>query len=383
MDLSGRKSSLFLRKVSNQQKKIYDEFARKKGIKHISFSGEEPPEATKLISITGKISKDKVLENLKRNYEIKERWKKEEEEHLKGGEYARKMVGDQVLIQKTTKEVKSTEPKIQKSQEPKQEQKIAKSIEKSFETEREKVVSGQKDIMKTLVGKAVFIKQPKQKKVQKQYPILFHGREDYEKRIAKNFEELVKKSQYKPLSIQEQLQKSPPRYEPFETYNFFYVPVELPKERQSFITSFASVKPGETPIPATVSVSKPKFPEIPREKLYTEMPHIPEIEFQFFPVPPPIFPSRVKRRRRPGRSHYEWFERHPMPTLKTLFGGGITQKTGMAIMTQLIGETPKKKPSAKKKPSVSKRKHKAKKPSSIPVSGAGMMTQLIGEMPKR
>ncbi|RLC74511.1 MAG: hypothetical protein DRJ03_31840 [Chloroflexi bacterium] len=228
----------------------------------------------------------------------------------------------------------------------------------------------------------MFIKQPKQKKVQKQYPELFHGREDYEKRIAKNFEDLVKKSQYKPLSIQEQLQKSPPRYEPFESYKFFYVPVELPKERQSFITSFASVKPGETPIPATVSVSKPKFPEIPREKLYTEMPYIPEIEFQYFPVPPPIFPSRIKRRRRPGRSPYEWFERHPMPTLKTLFGSGITQKTGMVIMTQLIGETPKKKPSAKKKPLVSKRKHKAK-PSSIPLSGTSMMTQLIGEMPKR
>jgi len=355
-----RQQSLFLQRVSKQQS----------------------PEAAKLMSITGKISKDKVLENLKRNYEIKKSWKKEEEKLLKGGEYARKMVGDQVLIQKTTTKEAKSEAKIQKPQEPKQEQKLAKSIEKSFETEREKVVSGQKDIMKSLVGRAVFIKQPKQKKMQKQYPILFHGKEDYERRIAKNFEELIKKSQPKSLGIQKELQKTPPRYEPFESYKFFYVPVELPKERQSFITSFASVKPGVTPIPATVSVSKPKSPEMPREKLYTEKPYIPEIEFQYFPVPPPIFPSRVKRPRRPGRSPYEWFERHPMPTLRTLFGSGITQKTGMAIMTQLIGVTPKKRSSAKKKPSVSKRKHKAK-PSSIPVSGVGMMTQLIGEMPKR
>ena len=112
---------------------------------------------------------------------------------------------------------------------------------------------------------------------------------------------------------------------------------------------------------------------------------LPPSEIQAIPLIslPNMKKKRPKRKKHIKESPYEWFERHPMPTLRTLFGSGITQKTGMAIMTQLIGETPKKKPSAKKKPLVSKRKHRAKKPSSIPVSGVGMMMQLIGEMPKR
>ena len=137
---------------------------------------------------------------------------------------------------------------------------------------------------------------------------------------------------------------------------------------------------------------EPTYPKIPYPKMdYFKQTEIPYTKIKIPPVSPPYPPSLIPRhfissktkyKKHSKKYPYEWFERHPMPTLKTLFGSGITQKTGMAIMTQLIGETPKKKTMAKKKPSLSKRKYKAK-PSSIPVGGTSMMTQLIGEIPKR
>ena len=145
----------------------------------------------------------------------------------------------------------------------------------------------------------------------------------------------------------------------------------------------------EIPYPET-GYPEPTYPKIPYPKMdYFKQTEIPYTKIKIPPVSPPYPPSLIPRhfissktkyKKHSKKYPYEWFERHPMPTLRTLFGSGITQKTGMDIMNKLIGEMPK---SAKKKPSVSKRKHRAKESSSIPVSGMGMMTQLIGEMPKR
>jgi len=104
VDLTGTRRRISS-SVSRQQQKIYEAFARKRGVKHIILTGEEPVKSVKLLGIEGGIKKSKS-KRLWSSTEWEKRWSKEE---TKTGRVQEKKVGGGVLLQEAKEEAKKTQ----------------------------------------------------------------------------------------------------------------------------------------------------------------------------------------------------------------------------------------------------------------------------------
>jgi len=364
----------FIRKrrigVSKEELKMYQKFLRARGIKHIIFTGEEPESSVKLISITGGISKKKGVKPVKKGKEIisyGEKWKKEEEELLKGEGIKSRYSTGQIILQKTEQRTKS-----KTKEKPKQEE--IKLTAKGIEEEIAKITGiTSKKVRKVKQPRTIYeefkesiITKPRTETVWKpkirrkvrmptlvfylpstetKEPKAFKEAKDYIKALEK------KRTKYTPYEWQKFVPLS------YEGYKFEPISLERFRSKQISIPSPITATPPAMP---SIQIPEIRFPEIqqPKEMLKTATPEIkpPEIlEISYFPFPYFPFPHEKKKRprhRKYRRSPYEWFEYHPIPTLKEMFGVvGLPQQKSKtktkhsteitSVINQIIGKTPK------------------------------------------
>jgi len=286
--------------------------------------GKELSESARFISIgrEGKIKK------------LKEEGTKYKREAQGGALKEKEVGGGQIVLQKTEQKpeieevkltTKSIEEKIAKITGKKQPRTIYEEFKESIITKPriEPILIWKPKIRRKVRTPALYLPSTKE-------PKPFKEARDYIERLEK------KRTKYIPY----EWQKFAPIF--YEGYKF--EPISLERFRTSPITA--------TP-PATPSIRMPeiRYPEIqqPKEMLKTATPEIkpPEIlEAFYFP-----FPHEKKKRprhRKYRRSPYEWFEYHPIPTLKEMFGiVGLPQqkpktkhstKELTSVINQLIGK---------------------------------------------
>jgi len=304
--------------------------------------GKELSESARFISIgrEGKIKK------------LKEEGTKYKREAQGGALKEKEVGGRQIVLQKTEQKpeieevkltTKSIEEKIAKIAGKKQPRTIYEEFKESIITKPriEPILIWKPKIRRKVRMAALpfYLASTKE-------PEAFKEARDYIERLEK------KRTKYRHY----EWQKFIPEYIPYEGYKFEPISLERFRSKQISIPSPITATP-----PATPSIRMPeiRYPEIqqPKEILKTATPEIkpPEILETFY-LPFPHEKKKRPRHRKYHRSPYEWFEYHPIPTLKEMFGvvGPPQQKSTKqrtktkhgtkeitSVINQIIGKAPK------------------------------------------
>jgi len=296
--------------------------------------GKELSESARFISIgrEGKIKK------------LKEEGTKYKREAQGGALKEKEVGGGQIVLQKTEQkpeieEVKLTTKDIEevitgkKTHKIKQPRTIYEEFKESIVTKPriEPILIWKPKIRRKVRMPALPFYLPSTKE-----PKAFKEARDYIERLEEK-----KRTKYTPYEWQKFVPLS------YEEYKFEPISLERFRSKQISIPLPITSTPPATP---SIRIPKIRFPEIqrPKEMLKTPTPEIkpPEILF-YFP-----FPHEKKKRprhRKYRRSPYEWFEYHPIPTLKEIFGVvGLPQQKSRtkakhsteltSVINQLIGK---------------------------------------------